>query len=284
MNKIVFLMLSSIAVTGCKKEQEIKITEPPKEIITNVVSKIEGQLSQYCVAKSEKIKIVFTKDSTELLPGINYEIPIKIIFTEPIDIKAGRGYNDYGPKMELEFLDKEGKKIEGYYAGMKNSYTDLASLVKAGGKEEWLNFNGKYIVNSLDEGKSLEESKSFIANISRVVSIRIKSEIIEEKIDPNPNETIQETANRISGKNSKKSTNESSCDEFLDKYEEIVLEYVEIVKKVKNNPKDLTSMKDMAQISEKLGGLKGDISQCENDAKVAKRLVELQLKMANAAN
>lgn len=282
MKKTILAIMALIAFTSCNKTKEIKIVEPPKEIVLNVISNIDGSLGEYCSGKNEKIKIIFKKIEDAMLPGIEYKIPIKIIFSSSTDIKAGSGYNRYGPAMNVEFLDKEGKVIEGCFAGMKESYTDLATFIKAGNnREEWLNFTGRYLVTS--EDKSFDESKNFINAISKATSVRIKSEIIEEMADPNPNESVTDAANRISGKNSDgSSSGGGDCDDFLNRYEEFVTEYVVIAKKVKNDPKNMSYMTELAQLAEKIKGIDGDFNRCKDDSKVSKKLLELQIKMAKA--
>jgi hypothetical protein len=274
MKKTVLIIMSIISLVSCNNEKEIKIVEPPKEIILNVIQNIDGDVGSFCYAKNEKIKISFKKVSDQIMPGFEYSVPIKINFTNSSDIKAGRGYNDYGPSLEIEFLDKEGKKIEDCFANMTISYTDLASLIKSGNREEWINFEGTYYVNSLEEDNSFEESKAFIANISKAASIRIKSKIIEEKVDSNSNDSGVSESTSSSGS--------ADCDKLLNEYEEIVMDYIEIAKKAKENPNDISYMSDLADFAEKAKNLENDINQCKDDSKVVNRIVELQQKMVNA--
>ncbi len=272
-----------MAFASCSKTKEIKITEPPKELILNVVQNIEGVLGQFSSAKNEKIKISFKKNEDQSLPGFEFEAPIKINFTTPSDIKAGRGYNNYGPRMEIEFLDKEGKIIENCFASMNGSYTDLASLIKSGNKEEWVNFGGRYIVSSLDEDKSLEDSKKYIEAISRASSIRIKSEIIAEKIDEHPNESAVDAANRMSGKSSgSSSSGGGNCDEFLEKYEEIVMAYISAAKKMKADSKDMSGLAKVGELAGEAKDIESKFQDCKNDPKIAAKYTAINMKMLDA--
>jgi hypothetical protein len=277
MKKIILALISFTVLTACNRTKEIKIVEPPKELILNVVQNIDGDLGQFSSAKNEKIKISFKKNEDEMLPGIEYKIPVKIIFSSASDIKAGRGNNDYGPSMEIEFLDKEGKKIEDCSALMTSSYTDLASLVKAGNyREEWVNFTGRYIVNSLYEDKSLEKSKAFIDAISKASSIRIKSKIIAEETDTNPNENV---ANSESSSNSSSSGN---CDEFLDGYEKFMEKYIVVLKKYKDNPTDPAILSDYTSLMTDAQNWATKTKDCAADPAFSAKFVAIQMKIANA--
>lgn len=61
MKKIVLVLMAVMGVTACNNTKEIKIIEPPKELILNVVQNIDGDLGQFTIAKNEKIKITFKK-------------------------------------------------------------------------------------------------------------------------------------------------------------------------------------------------------------------------------
>ena len=280
LNALCLLLLFSCG----SKINKIKIAEPPKELITNIYPTIEGDVGKYCNAKPEKIKITFTKDSSDFMTGIHYEIPIKIQFSKTGDIKAGSGYNHYGPRLDLEFLDKNDKLIQGISSSMNNSMDEISTLIKTSNKEEWVIFKGMYIANAVLPGTNIfEESKKFIEDISKVNAIRIKSEIIEEKQDPNPNETVQEAADRISGKNSKSSSSGGSgnCSEFLNKYEEIVNDYIPLAQKLKNDPQNTSIITDMSSIAQKLMDLEKNYANCKNDKDIAEKIAKLAIKMAN---
>lgn len=276
MKKIILVLMAFTALTACNKTKEIKIVEPPKELILNVVQNIDGDLGQFSFAKNEKIKISFKKNEDEMFPGFEYEIPVKIIFSSASNIKAGRGYNYYGPSMELEFLDKDGKKIEDLYASMTDSYTDLASLIKEGSnREEWVNFTGSYSVNSIED-KSFEESKAFIDAISKASSIRIKSEIIAEKADPTPNENAANT------ESSSNSSSGGNCDEFLEGYEEFMDDYIVVLKKYKDNPTDTSILSDYTSLMTEAQSWATKTKDCATDPAYAAKFVAIQMKIANA--
>ncbi len=105
MSKLTLLLLGSILLLnscGGKKEVEIKIVGPPKEIILNIISEINGEFGAFCKAKDEKIKFDFTKNADDFRAGLEYKVLIKISFFATTFLRQGSGYNSYGPNLELE--------------------------------------------------------------------------------------------------------------------------------------------------------------------------------------
>lgn len=282
MKKIVLVLMAVIGVTACNNTKEIKIVEPPKEIILNIVQNIEGDLGQFAIAKNEKIKITFKKDVNESLPGIEYEIPVKMIFTSGATIAAGTGYNNYGPNMEVELLSKDGRVIKECRANMENSYTDLASLIKIGNnREEWIVFKGRYIVNSFSEDSSLEESKEFIDAISKAFFVRIKSNIIEEKIKSDDDEILNDSGDSMDDE-SVSSSNGSDCDKFLDGYEKFMIKYIAILKKYQKNPASASVLAEYTLLMTEAQEWSTKTADCASNPKFAARFTAIQMKIANA--
>lgn len=273
--KPVYLFIFSIfSFISCTKK--ITIDEPPREIITNVIQNVDGDLENYIYAKNERITMTFKKEEIGFSESLKVEIPIKLVFSTSYSIPAGTGYNQYGPFLELEFLDKTDRKIGNYIARMDIRNTDLASFIKSSNREEWVTFTISELLTS-----NLQNTNSFIEDLSRTSKIRIKSEIIEEK---NRTSSIEDDINDDSSFSSNNSINtgNSDCDKFLDQYEEVVLEYVRIAKSISNNPEDMSYMTKMAQLAEKAGKIEGNLENCKNNAKVAAKFAELNAKMIQA--
>jgi len=278
MKKIALVLIALIAFTACSKTQEIKIIEPPRQIILNVIQSIDGDLGKYVYAKNEKIKISFEKDDDEMYPGIKYEVPVKVIFSKISDIKSGQGYNNYGPHMKIEFLDTDGKIIDNLYAGMKISYKDLSSYIQAGNnREEWVIFSGQYSVSSINQEKSFEESKAFINSFSKASYVRIKSEIITEKFEEKSEHNTSQSESSYS-----ENTNMSKCDKVLKNYEEFMIEYVDFVIKYADNPTDATLISKYSQMMIKYSEWPSKIGNCADDPNFMGKFSEVQLKIANA--
>lgn len=281
MKKAILLFMAVIGLTACNKKQEIKLVEPPKELVLNVVQNIDGDLGQFAVAKNERIKITFKKDESKTFPGIEYEIPVKIIFSSAANIDAGSAYNNYGPNMEVELLNKEGRVIKECKTHMENSYTDLASLIKAGNnREEWIVFKGRYHFSSLDKESSFEDSKAFIDAISKASFVRIKSEIIKEKFNSDRTESISDDATTDSEADSY--SNGNDCDEFLDGYENFMIKYVAMVKRYNKNPTSPALLAEYTEITAEANKWASKGADCKADPKFVARYTEIQMKIASA--
>lgn len=282
MRKMVFVLMAVMGLTACNNTKEIKIVEPPKELILKVVQNIDGDLGQFVVAKNEKIKITFKKDENESLPGIEYEIPVKVTFTSTSMIEAGSGYNNYGPNMEVELLNKEGRVIKECRANMENSYTDLASLIRTGNnREEWIVFKGKYIVMSLSEDGSFEESKAFIDAISKAFFVRIKSNIIEEKFRSEDDRILSDSEDNIVDDEAVSSSKGSDCDKFLDGYERFMIKYIAIIKKYQKNPTSASVLSEYTSLMAEAQEWSDKTADCASNPKFAARLAAIQMKIAN---
>ena len=74
----------------------------------------------------------------------------------------------------------------------------------------------------------------------------------------------------------------NSCNNFLNDYEEIVDEYIEMIRKIKDNPMDVTIQAEATEIMEKATKMGSEGADCD-DPKFAGKLLKLQQKMATEA-
>lgn len=286
MNKnieVILAVLILVFYTSCERTEEINIPLPPEKIKLNVIPDINGELSGYLLPDSENnVEIQFEKEEDNVLFGYNYEIDIMMIFKKALDVRAGRGYNYYGPSLRLELLDIEGKKIEEFNASMNGSYKTLANNLKEGNeKKEWITFSGRYSLSSFSK-KPGDEAQEFINKVTKGCFIRIKSEIIKEEHDTGSSSS---ELNKATNKSDSEETeiNKGECDEFLDQYEEFVVEYVKFAKKVADDPQNMGYLSEMSQLANKVKGIEGNLESCkDNDPELAQRFMEIQQKMLNA--
>lgn len=273
--------MAVIGLTACNKTKEIKLVEPPKELILNVIQNIDGDLGQFAIAKNERIKITFKKEEIGSLSGIVYEIPVKVIFTSGSNIDSGTGYNNYGPSMEVELLNKEGRVIKESSANMENSYTDLASLIKAGNnREEWIVFKGSYYFTSLGKENSFEDSKAFIDAISKASFVRIKSEIIKEKVRTDDTESA--SVESTDDEKTVSSSNGDDCDAFLDGYEQFMHKYIAIMKKYNKDSSSVTLLAEYTAIMAEAAKWASKGADCKGDPKFLARYTEIQMKLTSS--
>ena len=72
------------------------------------------------------------------------------------------------------------------------------------------------------------------------------------------------------------------CDQFIKDYEEYVNSYIDIIKKMKANPSDMTIMSEYTEMAAKAATMQTNAGDC-TDAKYTAKLANLATKMANAA-
>lgn len=75
----------------------------------------------------------------------------------------------------------------------------------------------------------------------------------------------------------------SDCDQFLADYEAFVDSYISMAKKIQEDPNDLSAMTEYTSMMSKLTEMQSLGANC-NDAEVALKMTELNLKIAQAAS
>ena len=72
------------------------------------------------------------------------------------------------------------------------------------------------------------------------------------------------------------------CDQFIKDYEEYVNSYIDIIKKMKANPSDMTIMSEYTEMAAKAATMQTNAGNCA-DSKYTDKLTKLGTKMAKAA-
>ncbi|PCH66516.1 MAG: hypothetical protein COC01_07810 [Bacteroidetes bacterium] len=72
------------------------------------------------------------------------------------------------------------------------------------------------------------------------------------------------------------------CDKFIKDYEEFVYSYIDIIKKMKANPSDMTIMSEYTEMLTKAAKMQTESADC-TDPKYADKLLKLSTKIAKAA-
>jgi hypothetical protein len=237
----------------------------PVAAISN--SNIEGELSAYMSAVPGEYLFEMEKREDAWVPGYNESIKIKFNFHTPTDIKSGTGYNHYGPRINAKVLNENGEPLQ---FSLSNSSSDLAEMLKNGAGEEWLTLSVSgqgSIMKAEDAVKLLEKYKS-----GKIISF--DSEIIAEEFDEDE-DVVSSGGNDASAS--------GDCDQFLKDYEAFMSDYVKLLKKYTKNPTDMTLMSEYTSMVSKAAQWSGDAADCSSDTAFAKKIANIQLKMANAA-
>lgn len=267
------ILLASILVTSCKGNDQdeldktISLPDPPKDIKYVGVQLIDGPLSEYLEVVEGEYLLELEKNEDKYLLGYDGQMKVKFRFLKSIDVKAGSGYNSFGPSLLGDVQDEQGKPLD--FTLEANSNEDLARFLKRGSGEEWitLNISGQGgCDNAEDAAKQLEEYK-------KGKKIRFNSEIVEEKFDSDSSSSSE--SNDLS-------SSSGDCDEFLEGYEEFMDNYVAILKKYKNNPSDMSILSDYTSLTSEAQEWATKTAECANDPKYASKLSAIQMKIATA--
>jgi hypothetical protein len=266
------LSLITFFTTSCggsdeSTESKISLPDPPKDLKYEAVPEIDGPLSGYVEAVPGSYLLELTKDEDSYKLGYSGTMKVKFKFLKSIEVKAGQGYNYYGPSLIGKALDEQGIPFD--FTLDAPTSTDLASYLARGSGEEWLTLTltGQGICTNADEAaKQLE-------NFVKGKKIRFNSEIVEEKADSGNDNS-----------NTSSASGSGSCDELLAGYEKFMTDYIEIIKKYKDNPSDQTLLEDYNKLMTEAGTWASKTSACAGDPAFAAKFSQIQMKIANAAS
>jgi hypothetical protein len=260
-----------VSCGGKEEEENISLPDPPTDIKYNAVQLIDGPLSGYIEVVPGQYVLELEKNEDEFLLGYSGKMKVKFRFLKSMDVKAGTGYNNYGPSLLGKALDDQGAPLE--FDLDINADKDLATYLKRGSGEEWLTLtiSGQGSCENADEAaKQLEKYK-------KGKQIRFNSEIVEEKFD-------SESSSSSSSSSVSSSNSSDNCDEFLKGYEEFMNKYIAIAKKMKNNPNDMSIMSDYTSMMTEASEWAEKTADCAADAKFTSKFAAIQMKIANAAS
>ncbi|MDY0281901.1 MAG: hypothetical protein RBR35_15230 [Salinivirgaceae bacterium] len=263
------IVATLVLMTSCggssSKKKSITLPDAPTDLKYEAITSIEGPLSKYVEVVPGSYLFELEKKEDRYSLGYSGIMNVKFKFIKPIDIKAGSGYNYYGPSLIGKALDAQGIPLDFKLSINKNK--DLATYLKRGTGEEWLTLDvsGQGICNNV------EDAALQLAKYEKGKKIRFNSEIVEEKF---------ESSSSSSNSSSKSS---SDCEEFLKGYEKFMNEYIAILKKYKNNPSDMTIMSEYTSLMMKATEWNTKVADCASDAKFAQKISTIQKKIAKAA-
>jgi len=270
------ILFASATLTSCGGgvEEKISLPDPPSDLKYESVVLIDGPLSEYVEVVPGSYSLELEKSEDEYLLGYGGTMKVKFKFLKSIDVKAGGGYNNYGPSLNGKSLDQQGVPL-----GFEISSTagkDLATYLKRGSGEEWiiLNISGQGLCDNI------EEAKKQLEQFKKGKKIRFNSEIVEEKIDSESSSS----SSSYGEDDDEISSSSTDCDELLEGYEEFMDQYIDMIKKMKNNPGDMSIMTDYASIMTEAGKWSSKTADCAADAKYASKFIAIQMKIANAAS
>lgn len=266
-----------IIFTGCgggDSEENFTLPDPPKDLKYEGVTLIDGPLAECVQVVPGSYLLEIVKD--EEFQGYTEKMKVKFKFIKSFDVKTGSGYNSYGPSLKGQVLDGQGAPLE--FEISANTDEDLAKYLKRGSGEEWLTL---YVFGQ-GSISTEKEAIQLLENYKKGKKIRFNSEIIEEKFDNESSSS--ESTESFDAEGDEASASSGDCDEFLIGYENFMVEYVAIVKKMSKNPNDMSAMTNYSSVMSKASEWAAKTADCAADAKFAAKFTAIQMKIANAAS
>lgn len=255
-----------------KEKEEITLPDPPTDLKYEAVTLIDGPLSEYVEVVPGSYLLELEKYETDYISKYEGKINVKFRFLKSIDVRAGIGYNYYGPGLTGKALDDQDIPLDFCLDKVKDK--DLATYLKRGSGEEWI----KVTLGCQGLISSNDDAIKMIEKFKKGKKIRFNSEIVEEEFDSSKSSTSDNDENESA------SVSSSDCDKFLKGYEKFVLEYIDVLKKYKNNPNDPSVISDYTKMMSNANEWSEKIENCANDSKYAAKILEIQTKIANAVS
>lgn len=268
-NKSLFVIMSLLIILGIsscggnnKSDDTISLPDPPTDIKYSGIQQIDGPFSDYIEVVPGNYVLELTKREDKFLLGYSGSIKVKFNFRKSLDVKAGTGYNHYGPSLLGEVLDDQGVPLSFDLDTRANK--ELATYLKRGSGEEWLTLS----ISGQGTCKDAEEAAKQLAMFQKGSKIRFNSEIVEEKF------SSESSSMNSSG----------DCDQFLKGYEKYMKDYIAIIKKYKNNPYDDSIVAEYNALLSEASDWTSKTADCAEDEEFAADFAEIQMKIANAAS
>ena len=95
--------------------------------------------------------------------------------------------------------------------------------------------------------------------------------------------TSDEVSEELSETMDEASSSSSDCEQFCDDYEAFVDDYIEVLKKYKANPSDMSILTEYSSMMSKASSMQNASADCAGDLKAAARMSASAMKMAQAA-
>jgi hypothetical protein len=272
MKVLITAFILIVSCIGCGS-RNIKLPDAPTDLKYEAVTLIDGPLSEYIEVVPGSYLFEIEKNENSSYPRYDEKIKVKFRFIKPIEVKAGQGYNSYGPSLIGKVLDEQGAPLD--FSLYLRVDKDLATYLKRGSGEEWFTLR----VSGQGSISTEEDALKLIGEYKKGKKIRFNSEIIEEKFDSQSSTSNSPESESITG-----SSSSNNCDEFLEQYKKFVNDYIYILKKYKNDPTDVTVLSEYTTMASEVSEWNAKISDCTADENFANKFSEIQMKIANAAS
>lgn len=284
---LVWLSLALLPFAGCHSaEKAVELPAAPTAAISvQAEPAVSGDLSDFVEIVPGAYQVSVSKQD-----GDSYEttVKVKVRLVKATTIKAGQGYNNYGPELTARLLDASGAPID----GANNLFTsasfdgNLAPLLKQGKGEEWLTFHVTQSFSGYsEETKAALPAKAtqFLAALQGAKKISLTSKIVVETFEDKAAGGTASAA-AATGNDSESESDEGNsggdCDAFLTGYEEYVNDYMALAKEMQADPTNAALLSKYSAMSMKAAQWAGKAKGCENDPDFQAKYTALSTKMA----
>lgn len=295
MKNIVSLVLLIFLFTNCSKEEKIdrSIPIPNDKYVVPLLGKfIDRDLSEFVEIPEQNLELKISIDSTDK-PNYFYVLETEI----ELDFISSKVFNAelFRPAFSLIFLNKNNEKINhDLYLSHTHISDELRKqLGKAKGKIKIpikifstdINFSSdnsdQEIIYSQKEAYKiiyqLEQFKTAALECELIVQDEAKRQIVKK--DSNGEDKLN-NEEILSDNSDEKEL--SDCDQFLKGYEKFVLDYIDILEKMKKNPTDMELLTKASQLQIDATEWADKIADCQNDPTFYIKYMELYTKLLRA--
>ena len=278
---LVWLSLVLLPFAGCHSaEKAVELPAAPTAAISvQAEPAVSGELSKLLEVVPGSYQSSTTYDGDH-----SYEttVKLKVRLLQSAAIKAGRGYNDFGPVLTARLHDASGAPLDDldHFSTQASYGGNLASLLKQGKGEEWLTFTTtKYFSGLGEEEKAALPAQvaKYLAAVQSAKKISLTSQIEAERFEKKDDATASASAATADATSD---DGEGDCDAFLAGYEEYVNDYVALTKEMQANPSDAALLARSSALSMKATQWASKAKGCENDPDFQAKYTALSTKMA----
>lgn len=249
---------------------------PTAAIAVQAEPAVSGELSKFIEVVPGTYQVSVAKDD------YRYEtsVKVKIRLTSPTTIKAGSGYNNFGPVLTARLNDASGAPLDDLdNFSTRSSYGgNLASLLKQGKGEEWLTFTRTFIFSGFGEAEEAAQTakvNKFLGVLQGAKKVSLTSQIEQERFEKKDDASVASPGSEVADAGSG-----GDCDAFLAGYEEYVNDYVALAKEMQANPSNTALLAKSSAMSLKAAQWADKAKGCENDPDFQAKYAALSTKMA----
>lgn len=261
---IMIILVISVPFVSCEKM--------PTEILLKNNSKvIPGDLKDYLEVVDGNYKYEYVKDGDNGFLTIKIKAIKKLNFeNQNIDLVEGQYLDENGvPISEL-------KNFKICYIQSDNK-DQIKNLLKEGEGEIFVKTESSWDFQKKESKIVFNKAKSFTITNSKISEKKVETSKTDTNYENSNNEEITDTDNEV-----KSNTN---LDKILNDYEKVVDKYVNVAKRIKADPTDISALTDSSSLMQECLSLQEKLNNSSSELSMSQtsRLAKIAAKMMEAA-